>query len=122
SSAFYKEKGYNPNTFFSEVVNAGGHDKFVVAVYNKQVDGGATFGKSSNDPTAPLTDARTLLKSTLPDVLDKVKIVAETDPIPNHPVSARKGFGQAIYDRLKTGLVQLAKPGVVKKLVYAHAT
>ena len=29
-----------------------------------------------------LTDARTLVKSTLPDVLDKVKIVGETDPIP----------------------------------------
>ncbi|HEY3107372.1 MAG TPA: phosphate/phosphite/phosphonate ABC transporter substrate-binding protein [Chloroflexota bacterium] len=117
-SAFFKEKGYDPKTFFSEVVNAGGHDKVVVAVYNKQVDGGATFGKSSNDPAAPLTDARTLLKSTLPDVLDKIKIIAETDSIPNDTVSARKGLDKAVFDKVKTGLVQLSKQEDGKKLIF----
>jgi phosphonate transport system substrate-binding protein len=117
-SSFFKEKGFDPKTFFSEVVNAGGHDKVVVAVYNKQVDGGATFGKSTTDPAAPLTDARTLLKSTLPDVLDKVKIVAETDAIPNDTVSVRKGLDKAVFDKVKTGLVQISKQEDGKKLIF----
>jgi phosphonate transport system substrate-binding protein len=117
-SSYFKEKGFDPKTFFGEVVSAGGHDKVVVAVYSKQVDGGATFGKSTNDPAAPLTDARTLLKSTFPDVIEKVKIVAETDPIPNDTVSVRKGFDKAIFDKVKTGLVQLSKTEEGKKLIF----
>ena len=116
-SAYLKDKGFDPKTFFSDVLYAGGHDKVVIAVYNKQVSGGATFGRSSTDPSAPLTDARTLVKSTLPDVLDKVKIIAETDPIPNDTVSARKGLDKAIFDKVKSGLLQLAKQDDGKKLL-----
>jgi phosphonate transport system substrate-binding protein len=116
-SAYLKDKGFDPKTFFSDILYAGGHDKVVIAVYNKQVSGGATFGRSSTDPSAPLTDARTLVKSTLPDVLDKVKIIAETDPIPNDTVSARKGLDKAIFDKVKSGLLQLAKQDDGKKLL-----
>ena len=116
-AALLKEKGFDPKTYFSEVVNAGGHDKVVIAVYNKQVAGGATFGRSSMDPNAPLTDARARVTSTLPDVLQKVKIIAETDPIPNDTVSVRKGLDKAIIDKLKTGLLQIGKEPDGKKLL-----
>lgn len=116
-AAYLKDKGLDPKTFFSEVVQAGGHDKVVIAVYNKQVSGGATFGRSSMDPNAPLTDARTLVKSTIPDVLDKVKIIAETDPIPNDTVSARKGLDKVVFDKVKSGLLEIAKSADGKKVL-----
>jgi phosphonate transport system substrate-binding protein len=105
-AAFLKEKGYDPKTYFSEVVFVGGHDKVVLAVYGKQVDGGATYGRSNPDPSRPLRDARLLVRQTQPDVVDKVKIIAETDAIPNDTVSVRKGFDKAAFDKIKTALLQ----------------
>src|SRR5262249_41228959 len=95
----------NPRGFFSEVVFAGGHDKVVIAVYNKQVDGGATFGNSN--PNAPPTDARTAVRRTIPDVMEKVVLIAETDPIPNDTVSVRKGLPPEMVQRIRTGLLRL---------------
>jgi len=114
-SAYLKEKGYDPKTFFSETVFAGGHDKVVLAVYGKSVDGGATYGRSNPDPSRPLRDARLLVKSTYPDVTDKVKIIAETDTIPNDTVSVRKGMDKAVVDKVKTALLQAAKMDDGKK-------
>jgi phosphonate transport system substrate-binding protein len=116
-SAYLKERNFDPKTFFSEVVYAGGHDKVVIAVYQKSVAGGATFGRSTDAPGAPLTDARTNVQSTLPDVLDKVKIVTETDPIPNDTVSVRRGLEAPLVDKVKTGLLQLARSDTGKKLL-----
>ena len=38
------------------------------------------------------TDARTNVVSTLPDVMEKVKVIGKTDPIPNDTVSVRAGL------------------------------
>jgi phosphonate transport system substrate-binding protein len=114
-AAYLKEKGYDPKTFFSETVFAGGHDKVVLAVYGKTVDGGATYGRSNPDPSRPLRDARLLVKSTYPDVVDKVKIIAETDTIPNDTVSVRKGMDKAVVDKVKTALLQVVKMDDGKK-------
>ncbi|HEV8638845.1 MAG TPA: phosphate/phosphite/phosphonate ABC transporter substrate-binding protein [Chloroflexota bacterium] len=114
-AAYLKEKGYDPKTFFSEVFFAGGHDKVVLAVYGKTVDGGATYGRSNPDPSRPLRDARLLVRSAQPDVVDKVKIIAETDTIPNDTVSVRKAMDQAVVDKVKTALLQAAKMDEGKK-------
>jgi len=105
-AAFLKEKGFDPRAYFSEVVFAGGHDKIVLAVYGKQVDGGATYGRANPDPNRPLRDARMLVRTTQPDVIDKVKIIAETDTIPNDTVSVRKGLEKPVFDKLRTALMQ----------------
>lgn len=112
-AALIKEKGGDPATYFGQVVYAGGHDKVVIAVYGKNVDGGATFGNSaeSGEPT----DARTLVKSTLPDVMEKVKVIAVTDPIPNDTVSVRKGLPEAVVTRIQNGLLEVAKSEAGKK-------
>ena len=95
--------GLDYKTFFSDTIFAGGHDKVVIAVYNKQVDGGATFGQ--NIDTGPPTDARTLVTSTLPDVLQVVKPIAQTDPIPNDTVSVRAGLDPALVKLINDGLL-----------------
>jgi phosphonate transport system substrate-binding protein len=67
------------------------------------VDGAATFGDSREG--APPTDARTNVVSTLPDVLDKVKPIAVTDPIPNDTVSYRRGLDTALARLITDGLL-----------------
>jgi phosphonate transport system substrate-binding protein len=95
--------GLDYKTFFSDTIFAGGHDKVIIAVYQKQVDGGASFGNSID--TGPPTDARTLVTSTLPDVMSVVKPIAQTDPIPNDTVSVRAGLDPALVKLLSDGLL-----------------
>src|SRR5579859_6755560 len=102
-NALLAGKGIDYKTFFSDTIFAGGHDKVVIAVYNKQVDGGATFGSSIE--TGPPTDARTLVASTLPDVMTAIKPIATTDPIPNDTVSVRNGLDANLVQLIKNGLL-----------------
>ncbi len=95
--------GIDYKTFFSDTIFAGGHDKSIIAVYNKQVDGGASFG--NNVDNGPPTDARTLVLSTLPDVMTVVKPIAQTDPIPNDTVSVRAGLDASLVKLLTDGLL-----------------
>mgnify|MGYP000981843202 CR=1 FL=1 len=103
--ALLLKNGIDPATAFSESIFAGGHDKVVIAVYNKQVDAGSTFGYSAPGST----DARDLVLSTFPDVKDKVKVIANTDPIPNDTVSVRKGLPDELVTQIKDGLLAVAQ-------------
>jgi phosphonate transport system substrate-binding protein len=115
-AAEIKQKfGLDPEKFFSEVKFAGGHDKVVIAVYNRQVDAGATFGNST--PNGPETAARTTVVNTLPDVLTKVTKFYETEPIPNDTVSVRKGLPKDVTEKVKNGLLKLAGTADGKKLL-----
>ena len=102
-NALLANMGLDYKTFFSDTLFAGGHDKVVIAVYNKQVDGGATFGNSID--TGPPGDARTLVTSTLADVMQVVKPIATTDPIPNDTVSVRSGLDQSMVKLISDGLL-----------------
>jgi phosphonate transport system substrate-binding protein len=102
-NALLASMGIDYKTFFSDTIFAGGHDKSIIAVYNKQVDGGASFG--NNVDNGPPTDARTLVLSTLPDVMTVVKPIAQTDPIPNDTVSVRAGLDPSMVKLLSDGLL-----------------
>ena len=115
-AAEIKQKfGMEPEKFFSQVVFAGGHDKVVIAVYNKQVDAGATFGNSSPNP--PETAARTTVVGTIPDVLQKVVKFYETEPIPNDTVSVRKGLPKDVTDKVRNALLKISGSDAGKKLL-----
>ena len=105
-NAMLAQAGIDYKTAFSETIFAGGHDKVVIAVYNKQVDGGATFGDSVE---GQVTDARTNVVSTLPDVMEKVKVIGKTSPIPNDTVSVRKGLEPSLVSTIRDGLLDVAK-------------
>ncbi len=113
--------GSPPNTeaFFGNgnVVFAGGHDKVVTAVYNGQVSGGAVFGGSLDPVTGSPTDARSLVAKTLPDVYQKVRIIGETQQIPNDTVSVRKGLAPEMDKQIQDGLLVLASTPQGKKLL-----
>ncbi len=114
-AAYIKEKfNLEPEKFFSQIVFAGAHDKVVVAVYNKQVDGGATYGPNAG---APESDARQRVLTTLPDVMQKVVRILEADKIPNDTVSVRKGLPRDVVEKVKNGLLKIAGTDQGKKLL-----
>lgn len=71
-----RAEGIDPETDLAEIIDAGGHDAVVISVYNGDCDAGATF-----------VDARTNIEEDFPDVMDKIKVIAESPPIPNDTIS-----------------------------------
>jgi phosphonate transport system substrate-binding protein len=106
-----RTSGYNPDTFFSNAIYAGAHDRVVIAVYNKQVDAGAIYGQ-------PGDDARKRVMTALPDVLKKTSVIAQSIPIPNDTVSLRKGLPPAIARKIVDGLIAVSKSAEGRKLLY----
>jgi phosphonate transport system substrate-binding protein len=112
-NALLAGQGIDYKTYFSDTLFAGGHDRVIIAVYNKQVDGGATFGNSID--TGPPTDARTLVTSQIPDVMTAIKPIAQTDPIPNDTVSVRKGLDDNLVKLIRDGLLYVQSTADGKK-------
>ncbi len=96
-----RDSGEDPNKFFSEPIFAGGHDRVVMAVYNKQVDAGAIYG-------GIVSDVREKTVEMLPDVMEKTKIVAKSAEIPNDTVSVRKGLPKDLVKKITDGLIKVA--------------
>jgi len=96
-----RTSGYNPAKFFSNVIYAGAHDKVVMAVYNRQVDGGAIYG-------GVVSDAREKVVSTIPNVMKKTKVIAKSAIIPNDTVSVRKSLYPALVKKITNGLMKVA--------------
>lgn len=85
--------GVDPQEDLEEIVDAGGHGAVVAAVYNGDVDAGATY-----------VDARGEIEEDNPDVMEVLKVVTVSQDIPNdgvqfHP-SVPDEKRQAIVDAL----------------------
>jgi phosphonate transport system substrate-binding protein len=90
----------------------------VTAVYNGQVSGGAVFGGPLDPQTGNPTDARIQVVGTLRDVFQKVRIVGETQQIPNDTVSVRRGLEAAMVTQIQNGLLELTNSSEGRKLLY----
>jgi len=106
-AAHLKKNNMNPEKDFSEVVFLGGHDKVITAVYNGDVDAGATFA-----------DARARVEKTFPDVMQKVRILEYTGDIPNDTVSVRKGLDPAFVEQVKQALIKIASSEEGKRIFF----
>lgn len=96
------------NINIKEHVFAGRHDTVVTAVYQRQVDAGATFYVPPDDD-GTFKDARMLVKTQFPDVFDKIKILQLTGPIPNDPVAFRKDLPEELKIKIINSLVKYIK-------------
>jgi phosphonate transport system substrate-binding protein len=74
-------------------------------VYQKQVDAGATY-YSPKDETGQLRDARERVVTQYPDVFEKIKIIALTDPIPNDPVIFRRELPEEMKTKIVDALLK----------------
>jgi len=93
-----KKAGYDPQKFFGQTIFAGSHNNVVLAVYQGRVDAGAVF-----------EDARGSVQKTLPDVMQKVKVVWKSDPIPNDTVSMRKGLPEDVKLKVTNALLRFSQ-------------
>lgn len=96
-AAMLKKLGYDPDKFFSQTVFAGSHNNVILAIYRGQVDGGATF-----------QDARDNVRGQFPDVNDKVKVLAYSNPIPNDTWSLNAKLNAALKTKIKDRLLRIA--------------
>ncbi len=99
-----KAAGINPDTDLARVVDAGSHDAVVAAVYNGDVDAGATF-----------VDARTTLEKQHPDVMDKVVVINVSADIPNDGVQFIPSMPQEMKDKIVNALLEIAGTDAGKK-------
>jgi phosphate/phosphite/phosphonate ABC transporter binding protein len=90
-------EGLDPEADLAEIIDSGGHDAVVIAVYNGDCDAGATF-----------VDARTNVEEDFPDVMDKVVVIAESVPIPNDTISFEPNVPVEVKDQLVAALLDLA--------------
>lgn len=98
------ENGVNPDKDLKSLF-AGGHDKAIIALYNKQVDGCSCYGGYNSD-------ARDRVVKTVPDIKKETTIIARTASIPNDNVSVSKNLPPAMREKLRNALLQIAhSPG-----------
>jgi phosphonate transport system substrate-binding protein len=83
--------GVDPDTDLSRIVDAGGHTGVITAVYNGDVDAGATY-----------VDARGNVEEDFPDVYEKVQVIEVSIPIPNDGVQ----FHPSVPDDMKEEIIQ----------------
>ena len=93
-----KKAGYDPQKFFGQTIFAGSHNNVVLAVYQGRVDAGAVF-----------EDARGSVQRTLPDVMQKIKVIWKSDPIPNDTVSFRKGLPEDVKAKVTNALLRFSQ-------------
>jgi phosphonate transport system substrate-binding protein len=101
--------GIDPKKDLGQTIFAGGHDKVVLAVYQKQVDAGAIYGGVS--------DARARVESTVPDIMAKTKVIAHTDEIPSDNVSVRHELPAEVKAKLKAALLKIAASDDGKRIL-----
>jgi phosphonate transport system substrate-binding protein len=90
--------GVNPDQDLKEVVDAGSHDSVVAAVYNGEVDAGATY-----------VDARTRIQKDHADVMEKVNVIEVTTDIPNDGVQFHPKMPQEVRDKIVKALLEIAQ-------------
>ncbi len=96
------------------ILFAGGHPNVVQAVRDGKVSGGAAFyspPSEANQKDGTLVgDARFLILKNMATqverekLLDEVRILALTDPIPNDVCCVRRGFSDTIWERFETSM------------------
>jgi len=90
--------GVNPDKDLKEVIDAGSHDAVVAAVYNGDVDAGATY-----------VDARTRVEKNVPDVMDKIVVIEVTPDIPNDGVQFVKSMPKEMRATIVKALLEIVK-------------
>lgn len=103
------------NIKLGEVTFGRKHDNVVMMVYQGQVDAGATYylppGKDGS-----VRDARSRVLTQFPDVLDKVKSIAQTEKIPNDCFVFRKGLDKNIEQKFIAAVKKFTSNPKNKKL------
>lgn len=98
--------GVDPDTDFSQTIEAGSHNNVITQVYNGDCDAGATF-----------VDARSSVEADLPDVKEVVSVLAETTDIPNDSVSFTEDFPAETREQIVNALLEISATDAGKEVL-----
>ncbi|WP_415062597.1 phosphate/phosphite/phosphonate ABC transporter substrate-binding protein [Bdellovibrio sp.] len=104
-----RDRGIKP----FKTVFAMKHDSVISMIYQGQVDAGATF--YTPPVNGKMDDARRLVLHQYPDVEEKIKIVALTEPIPNDPIVFRKDISEGMKTKIIAAFVSFVATPEGKK-------
>ena len=128
-SVMLQDAGVEP----SEIVEAGGHSQSVLAVYNGEVDFSTSFysppdtdprWEYGDDPEPfdvaavgaecvsdgiQILDARCTVLETAPDVIEKVRVLTLSPPIPNDTMSFSPEFPEELRQTIIDSVVAFAE-------------
>lgn len=93
--AILLEQGKQPETFFSENIFLGSHDRVIDAVLDGTVDGGATYSEAVEAARGRGLNIQDL------------EILAQTEPIPKDAIAARPGFDETLLNNLIKSFVDM---------------
>lgn len=95
-------------------VNAGGHDKAILAVYNGEVDAAFTFKDARNNfKNEPFYD----------DLMKKVVLVTNTSMIPNDTISVIPSLAPDLKEKVKNAflnIMQNPQGAEIMRKIYSH--
>jgi len=94
--------GLNPNRDLSRVINAGGHDAAILAVYNRKVDAAATFANDTRGDDVPW-------KHILKGDARFIRALAYSAPIPNGAVAVSASLDAALTARVRQAFLDLGR-------------
>jgi len=103
-SLLVKQKtSQDPKTFFgaNNIIFAGGHPQSALAVYNKQVDGGAMF----IDARVKDLQTKELAAGMPADILQVTSVIDKAGPIPNDGIAIRKDVPADVTAQIKKALL-----------------
>lgn len=101
-----QKTGQDPATFFAQTIFAGGHPQAVLALYNGQVDGAASFGDARIKSVCGAPEPAAGMPA---DILTKTKIIATAGPIPNDGIAVAKALPAEVVDQIKKALLDYSK-------------
>lgn len=101
----------------SQEVFLGGDAQAVLAVYKGEVDAAAAYWAPIRSDGS-VGDARAMLLDAYPDVVQVVKILRLSDPIPNDPVVFAGHVPPDVQDKLVVAMIDLAKSDEGSELFY----
>lgn len=91
-----RAEGIVPERDLAQIVDAGSHDSVVAAIYNGEVDAGASY-----------VDARTRIEKDYPEVMEKVVVLAVTTDIPNDGVQFHPSITGEMRDKIVQALLDI---------------
>jgi phosphate/phosphite/phosphonate ABC transporter binding protein len=89
--------GLDPEVDLAQIIDAGGHDGVIIAIYNGDCDAGSTF-----------VDARANVEDDFPDVMDVVVRIEESAPIPNDTISFHPSVPASVREAIVGVFQELA--------------
>ena len=88
--------GINPDTDLAEVVDSGGHEGAVLAVYNGDCDAGSSY-----------VDARSGMEEDYDDIMDVLKVIEVSVDIPNDGVQFHPSVPAEVRDPIVAALLTI---------------